>query len=191
MFNFVISPAIQNFKGLTQKPIVNENLNKVSPLHSLMRVFEFCLTLLYHLRSRTFQWTESELKLGDSNQAFEDAKKEIKARVSLDTGIIMDAADPTGKGGNTNKGDNCSRLLTNYRHILVDLAPVEFRDDFREFLCRIWVAVKIYTSKEKIDTDGFKDFCLETYNLILTKFNNVDTKWISISPTLHSLLAHG
>ena len=43
--------------------------------------------------------------------------------------------------------------------------------------------------KEK--TNLFKEFCLETYNLILSKFNNVDLKWISIMPTVHSLLAHG
>ena len=43
----------------------------------------------------------------------------------------------------------------------------------------------------KVKTNLFKEFCLETYNLILSKFNNVDLKWISITPTVHSLLAHG
>ena len=69
----------------------------------------------------------------------------------------MDAADPTGKGGNTNK-DVCSRLLKNYRHILVELAPDEFQEDFREFLCRMWVTVNFYTSKEKVDTMSSKVF---------------------------------
>ena len=32
---------------------------------------------------------------------------------------------------------------------------------------------------------------MDTYNLILSKFNNVDLKWISITPTVYSLLAHG
>ena len=88
-------------KGLTQRPIVNENLNKVSPLHSMMRVFEFCITLLYHLRSGTFQWTESSLKLGESYQVFSDAKDQVKRYGKSKTGINMDAADSTGKGGNT------------------------------------------------------------------------------------------
>ena len=43
----------------------------------------------------------------------------------------------------------------------------------------------------KVKTNLFKEFCSETYNLILSKFNNVDLKWISIMPTVHSLLAHG
>ena len=44
---------------------------------------------------------------------------------------------------------------------------------------------------DKVRINLFKEFCLETYNLILSKFNNVDLKWISITPTVHSLLAHG
>ena len=58
-------------------------------------------------------------------------------------------------------------------------------------LCRLYVALKVYNSKECIDVQQFKNFCLETYNLILTKFENEETKWISISQTVHSLLAHG
>ena len=45
-------------KGLTQEPLVDENLNMVSPLHSLMRTFSFVLTQMYHLQSETFVWTE-------------------------------------------------------------------------------------------------------------------------------------
>ena len=48
-------------KGLTQEPIVDENLNMVSPLHSLMRTFSFVLTLLYHLWAEIFLWTESSV----------------------------------------------------------------------------------------------------------------------------------
>ena len=92
-----------------------------------MRVFDFCHNLLYHLRSETFQWTELAEKLGSAHQSLIDAKCDIKELIKLKTGITMDAADPTGKGGNTNKGDNCSRLLTNYRHVLINLAPLVYR----------------------------------------------------------------
>ena len=180
-----------NRKGLTQEPLVNEDLSTVSPLHSLMRSYDFCQNLLYHLRSETFKWTDSALLLGNSYQSLIDAKKEVKKLVKRDTDISMDAADPTGKGGNTNKGDICQRLMTDHRHVLVKLVPERFQADFRELLCRIWIVVKVYTSMDKVNTRIFKEFCLETYNLILSKFNNVDLKWISITPTLHSLLAHG
>ena len=178
-------------KGLTQEPLVNEDLSTISPLHSLMRSYDFCQNLLYHLRSETFLWTDSALQLGNSYQSLIDAKNEVKTYSKRETGITMDAADPTGKGGNTNKGDICQRLMTNYRHVLVELVPERFQTDFEELLCRIWIVVKVYTSMDKVRINLFKEFCLETYNLILSKFNNVDLKWISITPTVHSLLAHG
>ena len=161
--------------GITQEPLVDEDLEKVSPLHCLMRVWEFCQLMLYHLCSGTFIWTESAKKLGDDlHQSFTNAKQEVKACVKMKTGITMDAVDATGKGGNTNKGDVCQRLLTDFRHVIVELVPEEFQEDFQELLCRLWIAVKVYTSKDSVNTNLFKDFCLETYLIILTKFNNVD-----------------
>ena len=103
----------------------------------------------------------------------------------------MDSADSTGKGGNTNKGDVCQRLLTDYRHVIVELVPEIFQNDFQELLCRMWIVVKVYTSTGTVNVHLFKEFCLETYYLILHKFNNAELKWISVTPTVHSLLAHG
>ena len=117
-------------KGLTQEPLVDENLNHVSPLHCLMRTFSFVLNLLYHLRAEIFLWTESSLRLGNSKQFLLQAQDESKALVKEKTGITMDAADPTGKGGNTNKGDVCQRLLVDHREVLVECVPEHFQTDF-------------------------------------------------------------
>ena len=72
----------------------------------------------------------------------------------------------------------------------MSLVPQRFQEDFRELLCRIWVAVKVYTSTSKVNSTQFRNFCLDTYALVFNKFNN-EPKWISVSPTVHSLLAHG
>ena len=45
--------------GLTQEPIVEEDLSLVSPLHAIMRCEGNVQKLMYHLRSETFIWTES------------------------------------------------------------------------------------------------------------------------------------
>ena len=66
--------------------------------------FDFCKNLLYHLRSETFQWTESSLQLGRSYQFLVKAKDEVREIVLKETGLPLDAADPTGMGGNSNKG---------------------------------------------------------------------------------------
>ena len=102
----------------------------------------------------------------------------------------MDAADPTGMGGNTNKGDVCERLLTTHHAVLVDTVPARYREDFSLLLARIGTCVKVYTCKEKVHVFQFKEFCLNIYRMILSKFSN-ESRWISISPTVHTLLAHG
>ena len=112
-------------KGLTQEPLVDEDLSIVSPLHSLMRSYDFFQNLFYHLWSETFIWTESALQLGNLYQSLIDAKNEVKIHVKRKTGIIMNAADPTGKGENTNKGDVCQCLMANH-HVLVELVNERF-----------------------------------------------------------------
>ena len=91
-------------KGVTQQPLVDEDLNAVSPLHSLMRSFDFCKNLLYHLCSETYQWTESSLQLGRASVFLTKAKEEVREEILSQTGLPLDAADPTGMGGNQNKG---------------------------------------------------------------------------------------
>ena len=178
--------------GLTQEPLIQDVLNMVSPLHAIMRVLGFVLLLIYHLMSETFQWTESPTKLGGSNQRYTTAKEEARRKVYQQTGIKMDIPDATGKGGSTNTGNVCEQLLSDYRHILVSLVPECYQSDLNDVLNRLWVILFIYTSdsKDEVNVDMFREFCTETYNLILNNFNNLETKWINITPTLHMLLAH-
>ena len=92
-------------RGLTQEPLVDENLNMVSPLHSLMRTFSFVLTLMYHLRSEIFLWTESTICLGRSYRFLVKAKDRAQCIVRERTWIVTNAAVPTEKTETTNKGD--------------------------------------------------------------------------------------
>ena len=149
-------------KGVTQEPLVSEDLNAVSPLHSLMRGFDFCKVLGYHLRSETFMWTESALQLGHASRFLTKAKDEVREIILEKTGIPLDAADPTGMGGNSNKGDLCKRLLTEHRELMVTLVPERFQEDYRSLLCRMWIVLKVYTCTAKVDTAQFREFCLET-----------------------------
>ena len=52
----------------------------------------------------------------------------------------------------------------------------------------IW---KVYNSTYSVDVAAFRSFSLDTYMLILDKFgNNGPIRWINISPTVHSGIAH-
>ena len=78
---------------------MDENLNLVSPLHSLMITLSFVSSSIRNV------------SMDRSYRLLVKAKDEAKCIVRERTGIVMDAADPTGKGGSTNKGDVCQRLL--------------------------------------------------------------------------------
>ena len=73
---------------------------------------------------------------------------------------------------------------------MVDLVPDRFKEEYHTLLCHLWVIIKIYNSKRKVNIEKYKEFCVLTYNHILANFNNTDSRWINISPTLHSILAH-
>jgi hypothetical protein len=184
--------SYQDRKGVTQEPLVEEDdILSVSPLHCLMRVFDWVKTLIYHLRSETYMWTESQLNLGRSYRFYVAAKDEIKSALAVpEINIPLDACDPTGMGGNANKGDLCKRLMTTYHELMVSFVPERFQDDLRKLICQLWVVIKVYTSKDLVNVDEFKQFCLKLYYHILNSFNNKESRWINISPTLHALLAH-
>ena len=64
--------------------------------------------------------------------------------------------------------------------------------DLAQFLLKLCVILSVYNknSKGEITVNLYKGLCAENYDLLQTSFNNTDTKWINISPTIHMLLAH-
>ena len=92
-------------QGLTQEVMIYENLNMVSLLHCLLRIFDFTTKLMGFLCAEIFVWYESQLVLGRSFAFLEKAKTDIKEVVLARTGIPINAADPTGKWGKANKGN--------------------------------------------------------------------------------------
>lgn len=136
-------------------------------------------------------WSESRLKLGPSFRHLVNAKEEVRKLAHSATKIPIDVADPTGKGGNVNKGDTCRAYLTKHRNILVSLVPDRYQMALNELICRIWVCIRVYTCSESVNVEEYRIFSLETYKQILANFDNGTNQWINISPTVHSLLAHG
>ena len=87
--------------------------------------------------------------LGDSYEIYCKAKIEEREIVYSQTGIQMDIPDAIGKGGTTNKGNICERLLKDHCHILVSLVPLRFHSEISDLLNRLWVTLVVYTSTSK------------------------------------------
>ena len=97
-----------------------------------------------------------------------------------------------GKAGTTTNGNVCERLLKNHRYTLGSLVPERFQPALSEFLNSLWVILFIYTSESKthVNTPLYREFCANSYELLLNSFEKSENKWINISPTRHMLLAH-
>ena len=77
----------------------------VSLLHCLLRIFDITTKQMGFLCADIFVQSESQIVLGRSFAFLEKGKTDIKEVVLARTGIPINAVDPTGKGGNANKGD--------------------------------------------------------------------------------------
>ena len=178
-------------KGVTNEPLVKEDISFVSPLHALLRTFDFCMKLINFLRAGIFKWSESKIALGQSYESLIKARSEVQKQIKMATGILVDAPDATGHGGSSTTGNVCRSLLENHRDVLCSLVPASFQAPMHEVLLRIWVILKIYSSNYEVCVDEFSAFCIDTYVMIISEFKNPTGKsWIHISPTLHALLAH-
>ena len=182
----------QSRLGVTQQPLLNEEhmVLMVSPLHALLRTFDFVLKLLVLLRANIDVWTENKKQLGERFESFKRAKNEVIAHVKEKTNITIEVPDSTGKGGTSTTGNAVHALMASdtNRKMLSSLVK-DNSDDMEELLLRLWVICKIYNGDDQV-THSFKHFCTETSLFILTKFNRDKGPWIFLSPTVHGLLHH-
>ena len=79
------------------------------------------------------------------------------------TGILVDSPDPTGRGGNTTKGDTSLRLMDPHQHqhqhqsVLVDLVPVRYRSALRELITGMYGCLKVYNSDRCVDVPAYRE----------------------------------
>ena len=163
----------------------------VSVLHALLRLFDWLLKLLYYLKCGQLNWTESQIKLSTGvKKHLEIAKDHVKLHIKENASIRVDVADSTGNNGNSNTGNVCHALLTKHRETLVASQDERHQEDVRELIQRLYIIYKVYSSTRNVDVPAFKKFCKDTYELILSRFDQDKKQWIDLSPTVHALIAH-
>ena len=73
--------------------------------------------------------------------------------------------------------------------------PEHLQDVLRHYRQQLSVIVRVMSSKEKVNIQRYKQCCTELYLFLINNFQHVINKhlsgpWISITPSLHKLLAH-
>ena len=172
----------QSRLGVTQEPLIDFDLQMISPLHTMLRTWDFIFKLLCFLKAETYIFSPEENVLKDKYDDYKKSKKYIINKIQNDTHITIEVPDPTGKGGTTTNGNTVSNILGNYqnRKVLSNFVPEHYRDAMVHVILRLWIIMKIYNSNDEVN-DYFDEFCRDTCMLILTSFNK-DQPWIYIYP---------
>ena len=178
-------------QGLTNKPVATIQAPTVQVLHALLRTFDFFMKIVVHTKAGVFDWSEG---VSHSSKFLAAAKVALQGQIQEGTGIKWDVVDKTGKGGTTTTGNVARRLLHSKasRDLIVSSLPDDHRDKISFLGQQLSTILRVMSSKEKVNVDKYKNLCYSVYIFLLQKFQSQTKQcsWVSITPTVHKLLAH-
>ena len=106
----------------------------------------------------------------------------------LKEGLRINFPDPAG--GNSNRGNTSRKFFTpRVRDVLCLIlgtragVPMEMVRSFSLLHQRVSVYLRVISCDQKIDLAKFKNFCTQTYVMLLERFS-----WFVLSPTLHKII---
>ena len=172
--------------GVTNEPIIPEDVISVSPLHSILRGFDALLKIITHLHVGHYDWNEG----AHISPTIKEARKILGYIISRDMSIKIDVPC---QGGTSTNGVVLKNILGKEvgRNILTNFVPEKHRAEMSDIILRIWVIMRVFNSNNNVNINNLLFFCNETTVKLIENLNNSDNKkWIKLTPTLHGLLAH-
>ena len=171
--------------------MTDENVQMLSPLHTMLRTWDFIVKLICLLRAEVYIFSIEPNVLKEKYKDYKTAKKDLIDKVKEKVHIIIEVPDAAGKGGTSTNGNTVCKLLSKdeNRQLLASLVPQSYKNAMEDILLRMWLIMKTYNSNEEVN-EYFSEFCKETCILLLTSFNKNEQLWIYLTPTVHGLLNH-
>ena len=100
--------------GVTGEQIIAfEDIGMLSPLHSILRFFDFMLKIVYHLNAGIFNWSDGKNVLGSDYEKLKNSKDNVRKSLREGTHSAVDIPDATGKGGTTTTGNVIHSIISN------------------------------------------------------------------------------
>ena len=184
-------------QGQIEKPIPedNEALMTMQVLHGMLRSFDHLMKLIVHVEAGIFDWSEEK---SSNNIAFLKKKKsQLQDFIFEKTHQKWDQPDATGKGGTTTQGNTVRNILYKNVAVLVDfLSDTHYKSIFERYAKHLAIILRIISSSEKVNVSRYQHFCEDLYAFLIDSFPRVTKKhlpgptWISVTPTVHKVLAH-
>ena len=181
--------------GITNGPIATNEAHSTQVLHALLRCTDMYMQTVVHIHAGVLEWTEAK---SNSNLFLKKSKRELQQLLLNQVEVIRwDFPDPTGQCGNTTTGNTARKLLhcSLTRETVVSTLPDRYKQRMRKFGMHLSTVIRIICSKKKVNVEAFKEFCINLNVFLLTEFpreinRHLPGPWISITPTLHKVLAH-
>lgn len=137
---------------VTSKPLLLEHITfGISILHSWIRLFENLLHIAYRLPIKQWRINKQCEKIVNDRKTY--IQKEFRQRL----GLIVDRPKPGY--GNTNDGNLARRFFQN-ADVSSDIMGID-----KNLIHRFHIILQVMSSGSKIDSEKFKDYCLDTAKL--------------------------
>ena len=146
----------------------------ISSLHAWIRSLECILHIAYKLPIKKWQ-----AKTPKEKEMVKERKADIQKRLKDSIGLVVDL--PKSGGSGTSNDGNTARKFFKLFDITSDITKVD-----KDLIKKIYVILCTISSGYEINTEEFKRFSLETYDLYIKKY-----KWYYMPQSLHKLLIHG
>ena len=180
--------------GQTGEPIPTNEVQSVQVLHALLRCFDFVMKIIIHLKANVYEW--SEAKTSHYYQFLTGEKAQLQQDLLGFNGVKWDIPDGS-RGGTSTTGNTARVLLYNKknRDFIIGKLDEKHQQLMSEVMLRFSVILRVMSTKGEVNVDAYKKYCTELYVILINNFPRVVNKkqpgpWISITPSVHKLLAH-
>lgn len=173
-------------KGQTTKPIATNTIRSVQVLHAILRCFDHFMKVAVHAIAGILAWTESKTSI--YYQFLVKTKLQLQDKIEDLTGNRWDRPNGLGQGGTTTTGNTAKKLLydTECREMICStIAQDSLQSSVREYGSMLSIILQAMNSDRSIDVENYKGLCTSLYIFLLKNF-----PWVSITPSLHKVLAH-
>ena len=165
--------------GLTHPPISDEDIVAASPLHGYLCVFRWLMLLIYYLDAGVTQWSPSSPHIKNS-------MNKMRSLLLKETSYHIDLPSCDGETSSTgNVAPDCFNDKRDFFKWATSSISPDKKEKFSVIHTNLGDILRVYKSSRKLDICKLESICRDTYTFIIQSF-----PWVSITPSLHKLLAH-
>lgn len=146
----------------------------LSPLHALIRFFEYFVHVAYKLDVKKWQ-----VRSANEQMLVAAKKKFVQTEFRERLGLIVDKPK-SGGSGTSNDGNTARRFFSN-SEISAEITGIK-----KDLIDRCWTILQCLNSGYNINTTKFKDFTLETARELVAEY-----PWYYMPASVHKILIHG